>query len=354
MLRVESIVAAIHEIPLREPFATAQDRAPRTVARLVRLQVVLSDGRSVISEAVPAPYVTGETCETLVQDIEAAAPHFIGLDGTRLRPMLAAAHYAVPAYHHTARAALEVAAYRTYSLATGADLWRHFGGALESIDTDITISRTADPVKAAEVAAHAGFRRVKVKAGDPPHQEVERLAEMHAAAPSLTFRLDANQAYTVQEALDLATQIAAAQLPVEFLEQPVKWDDYDALARVAEASPIPIVADEAVKTPEDALNLVATTRVHAINIKVMKSGVTGALGILAIVQAAGRKAMIGCMLESSSGIGFSAALACGTGAFTYVDLDSHLLLNEPQDNPWFVQQGSTLVLAHTHRAGDGA
>ncbi|MGC8669366.1 MAG: hypothetical protein ACP5VE_14765, partial [Chthonomonadales bacterium] len=58
-----------------------------------------------------------------------------------------------------------------------------------------------------------------------------------------------------------------------------------------------------------------------------------------------------CMLESSVGIAFSASVACGTGAFDYVDLDSHLLLDEPDRNPWFIQHGATLVMTSSSSAG---
>ncbi|MGC8668160.1 MAG: enolase C-terminal domain-like protein, partial [Chthonomonadales bacterium] len=292
---IEKITATMREIRLRVAFATAQDAAPRTAARVVRVQSLLQDGRSVLSEAVPAPYVTGETCDTVLADIEAAAPRFIGMDATRLAPMLRVAAAAVPPLHFTARAALEVAAYNTYAAATGTDLWHHFGAAVESVETDITLSRSEDPVAAATKAAAAGFRWLKVKLGSPAKDEVQRLVEVHAAVPSIRLRLDANQAYTAAEALDLVEKLVAAELPIEFLEQPVRWDDIEALGRVAEASPIPIVADEAVKTPADALRLMAETKVQAINIKIMKCGVTGALGILEVVRAFGRRAMIGCM-----------------------------------------------------------
>lgn len=345
MVAIERIAVNIHEIPLRAPFATARDSAPRTAARVVRMEAMLSDGRTVIGEAAPAAYVTGETCDTVLEDVAAVSERFAGLDGARLVPMLRLVDAALPADRFTARAGLEVIAYRIYGAATGQDLWRYFGGARESVETDISVSRAENAVAAVTRAEKAGFRTVKVKVGSSPDDEVQRILEMHSAAPSLRFRVDANQAYTAQDALELARKLCLANLPVEIMEQPVPWDDVEALARVAEASPIPVVADEAVKTPEDALRVVTQTKVHAINVKIMKSGVTGALGILGVLKAAGRKAMIGCMLESTVGISFSAWLACGTGAFSYVDLDSHLLLDQPTENPWFIQNGPRLTVA---------
>jgi L-alanine-DL-glutamate epimerase-like enolase superfamily enzyme len=62
----------------------------------------------------------------------------------------------------------------------------------------------------------------------------------------------------------------------------------------------------------------------------MKSGISDALAIVEIAQTANKKLMIGCMGEGGIGMGQSVHFACGTGAFTYHDLDSCFLLKEPQ------------------------
>jgi L-alanine-DL-glutamate epimerase-like enolase superfamily enzyme len=128
-------------------------------------------------------------------------------------------------------------------------------------------------------------------------------------------------------------------VPLELVEQPTPKEDLAALDAVAARSPVPIFADESVKSPEDALRVVTETRAHGINVKIMKAGISGALDIIAIARAAKLRLMIGCMLESRRGIACSLALAAGTGAFEFVDLDSHLLLAEPGDNPFFSQDG---------------
>ena len=68
------------------------------------------------------------------------------------------------------------------------------------------------------------------------------------------------------------------------------------------------------------------------------------LDIIAIARAANRRLMLGCMLETRRSIAVSLALACGTGAFDFLDLDSHLLLNESGDNAYFHQVGAMLSL----------
>jgi L-alanine-DL-glutamate epimerase-like enolase superfamily enzyme len=73
----------------------------------------------------------------------------------------------------------------------------------------------------------------------------------------------------------------------------------------------------------------------------MKTGITDALGIIELARTASVKLMIGCMAESSIGISQSIHLAVGTGAFTYHDLDSHMLLKETKEYN-FKQVGNKL------------
>jgi L-alanine-DL-glutamate epimerase-like enolase superfamily enzyme len=111
---------------------------------------------------------------------------------------------------------------------------------------------------------------------------------------------------------------------------------------VTRRSPVPVIADEAVVDARDALRVAATGAAHGINIKVAKAGLLGALQIIAVAQAGGLKLMLGCMLESLLGIGAALHLACGTGAFDYLDLDAHTLIGlEPQGLP-FAQDGDRL------------
>jgi L-alanine-DL-glutamate epimerase-like enolase superfamily enzyme len=185
-----------------------------------------------------------------------------------------------------------------------------------------------------------------MKVGSPDHSaDLARLRAVHQAVPEAIFRVDANQAFTAGTALDFIRQALDAGVRLELVEQPVAKEDVAALDAVAASSPVPIFADEAIKSPADALRLVRETRVQGINVKLMKAGVSGALDIIAIARAAGRKLMIGCMLETRRGIGFALALACGTGAFDYVDLDSHRFIHEDGENPYFTEDGPFLSVA---------
>ncbi len=332
----------VREIPLRHPFATSRDAAPRHATPLVRITLRTDEGILGTGECVPVPYVTGETHATVEATLNRAVPDVLGANCLRPQEVLrrAEVHFR---RQPAALAGLEMAIYDAFCKECGVTLWELCGGAIEAVTTDVTLSIGADAPKHAAALAHEGFRIFKVKLGRGDLQADLRVLEtVHEAVPNGVLRLDANQAYAADEALHLIDEVVSKGLPVELLEQPVDRSDLGALHRVAAASPIPIFADEAVLTPQDAMRLVEHTAVHGVNVKLMKSGLRGALAIAAVAKAADRKLMMGCMLETSRGIGTALALAAGTGLFDYFDLDAHLLTDAPPWQGMFESDGALL------------
>jgi L-alanine-DL-glutamate epimerase-like enolase superfamily enzyme len=158
-------------------------------------------------------------------------------------------------------------------------------------------------------------------------EDEDRILGIARALPEAIFRLDANQSLTVKQTLELTDILLQNGITIELIEQPVLKEDLAALDEISRLSSVPIIADEACRNPREAFRLFAETAVQGVNVKLMKSGIKGALEIIEIAKAANRKLMIGCMLESEIGMAANVALACGTGAFDYIDLDGHLLLD---------------------------
>src|SRR5699024_4724770 len=81
------------------------------------------------------------------------------------------------------------------------------------------------------------------------------------------------------------------------------------MAFVRRQSPIPIMADEPVHSPQDAIKVIQANAADIINIKLMKSGgLYKAQMINGISEAAGLQCMVGCMLESKIGITAGASI----------------------------------------------
>lgn len=342
MSAITNVTIETVDVALRHAFATSRDHLARRLSRMVRITLDTARGVSGVGECVPVQYVTGETQESAAAALRLAGERLRGLDCMRPLDLLGQMD-AFVADAPSARAALEMAVYDAFCGLSGLSWWSFFGGAVEEVTTDVTLPLVDDVVERTRAHANLGFRCFKVKVGRPDAEsDLAVLREVHRATPDATFRIDANQAYSASDALRFVDRALAMGLQIECIEQPVARGDLTALDEVARLSPIPVFADEAVLTPADALRVVEQTHVAGINVKLMKAGVRGALGIASIARASGRLLMIGCMLESRRGIGFALALAAGSGGFAHYDLDSHLLLNEEGANPFFKQDGPQL------------
>lgn len=335
---------------MRRPFASARRAA--SVAENVHVRVRLSTGATGYGEGSPAPYVTGETIDSVARDAALAADVLLERDARRVREWSAALVEAIPGA--TARAAVECAVLDALARALGLPLWHWFGGATDRVQTDYTLT-LAPPAEVARYAAEAraaGYRVLKIKVGTDPDEDEARVRAIVAAAPDARLRLDANQAFDPGQALRFVRRLVAANLPIELLEQPVPRDDWDGLAAVTRESPIPVIADEAIHTPVDVIRVTRTRAAHGVSLKLAKSGPLAALAMIAIARAAGLKLMLGCMLESLLGIGVAVHLACGTGAFDYLDLDAHALIGLAPPGRPFAQRDDWLLVPHD-AAGHG-
>ena len=175
-----------------------------------------------------------------------------------------------------------------------------------------------------------GYDTLKVKVGIDPSLDVARLAAIRqAVGPEVRIRIDANQAWSPKQAVRLLNQMQDKGLDIELVEQPVKAHDYEGLKYVTERSYVPVLADEAVFSVEDALKIVQMQAADLINIKLMKcGGLTNALKIATLAEVCGVECMIGCMLEAKVSVNAAVHLACARKIITRVDLDGPVLCSE--------------------------
>jgi L-Ala-D/L-Glu epimerase len=164
---------------------------------------------------------------------------------------------------------------------------------------------------------------LKLKLGAGDGLDVERVRAVRAVT-NVPVTVDANEAWTADEALELLPALAA--LGVECVEQPLPAGDPGG-PRLKARSPLPIYLDEDCRTLADVA--ACAERGHGINIKLAKSGgIREALRMVHAARALGLGVMIGCMVESSLGIAAACSVA---GLADRVDLDGNLLI---AGDPW--------------------
>ena len=150
-----------------------------------------------------------------------------------------------------------------------------------------------------------------------------------AAGPERQIRIDANQAWSPKQAVRLLNQMQEKGLGIELVEQPVPAHDFEGLKFVTQRSYVPVLADESVFSPEDALKIMQMGAADLINIKLMKcGGLYNALKIATAAELYGVECMIGCMLEAKISVNAAVHLACAKNIITKIDLDGPVLCSE--------------------------
>lgn len=288
-------------------------------AKNVLLTIELEDGTIGLGEAAPFPAFNGETQDAVLAALEGILPKLAGRDTSE--------HLELGALPASARCAIETALVDARARAEGVPLHRYFGGAEETLVTDMTIvTGSADD---AERDAHAWpqFRTLKIKVGgrDVDH-DVKRVLAIQSARPDAKLMLDANGGFSVDEALALSGALTSRGIRLAQFEQPIAAGSWEALAEVRAKSGLRIAIDESVSRASDVDAAVRHRAADAVNVKIMKSGVHEAIAIARAAERAGLDRMIGGLVETRLAMGTSACIAAGLGGFLVVDLDTPLFL----------------------------
>jgi L-alanine-DL-glutamate epimerase-like enolase superfamily enzyme len=209
-------------------------------------------------------------------------------------------------------------------------LWAYFGGLnKEIIQTDITIPilSTERSLELAKKWYDKGFRSFKMKVGSDYDREIELITEINNRHKDLLFIIDANQAFTENQALEFIRELKSKQCNIILFEQPLNKYDFIGMGRLKKMLNVPIAADESVSSVMDLQQVIKYGSADVVNLKIMKTGVFNALNIAATTLSMGLDLMIGGMVETRIAMGCSAAIAIGYCPIRYIDLDTPLLMS---------------------------
>jgi L-Ala-D/L-Glu epimerase len=230
----------------------------------------------------------------------------------------------LPPREYAARAAIDGALHDLQGKLVGRPVYQLLGLPRLGPPTSWTIW-LGDPDDMARRAekVRGRFKRLKLKLGGRDGLDAERVRAVHAVA-GVPLQVDVNEAWEVDEALDVLPQLAA--LGVEYCEQPLVAGDPQG-AQLKSSSPIPIYVDEDCHTLADVS--ACAERAHGINVKLAKSGgIREAMRMVHAARALDLGCMLGCMVESGLGIAAGAHIS---SLFDHVDLDGNILISH---DPW--------------------
>lgn len=312
-------ITAVDAVPvtvrgIRE-FRISEGGTREHVSVLLRLRTS-EEGLEGAAEVVSAP--PGKP-EEFSEEIQGAvrryvAPALIGLpvtEPTRAMLRLEARLKGRP----WTKAAVNVALHDLAARALGVSVATLLGGRLAEriavIGPVIGIDHPDRMAESAAAQAAAGVQAVKIKIGETVAADLARVrAVREALGRGVALRVDANDHYQPAEAVRLIRAIEAAE--PEHVEQPVSRRDLLGLAEVRRKVAVPIMTDDAVATPEEAMTVIRLKAADRVKVKVSKHGLDGARTIVGMLHAAGLGAVLGHVFELGLAAAAEAQFAAAT------------------------------------------
>ncbi|MDY3618600.1 dipeptide epimerase [Agathobaculum sp.] len=317
-------------VPLRVPFKTAV-RSVSSVEDVI-VEIHTDTGAVGYGEAPPTGAVTGDTAGAIIGAIQDhIAPTILGREVDDFENLMLAVQGCI-LKNTSAKAAVDMALWDLYGQLHAIPVYKLLGGSRSQIVTDITISVNSpeEMARDARNAVDRGYDCLKCKVGKDAELDLRRLEAIRAeVGRDVRIRIDANQGWKPKEAVRILARMEEQGLGIEFVEQPVHQHDLVGLKYVTDNVSIPVLADESVQGPADALTIMQMRAADLINIKLMKcGGIYNALKIASAAEVYGVECMIGCMLEAKISVNAAVHLACAKQIITKIDLDGPVLCLE--------------------------
>jgi O-succinylbenzoate synthase len=296
-LKIDGAELRLVELPLLTPFKIATGTMTKKVFPLLILKC---EGLEGYAEAVcdPLPdYLPDTVVSSMMMMRDVFIPQLVGK--TVSSPWHVERMIRDWRDHRMAKACVEMAFWDLWAKALGLPLSTVLGGIRPEVEVGVSLGIKPVEQVMDDVALHIGqnYRRIKLKV--MPGHDVTVLAAVRAAFPDNHLTVDANCSYTLA---DLAVLREMDGFGLDYIEQPLAWDDIHDHARLQRHLATPICLDECIRSSADCRKALAIDAGRVVNIKVGRlGGHIEARRVHDICQAHDVPVWCGGMLESGIG-----------------------------------------------------
>jgi L-alanine-DL-glutamate epimerase-like enolase superfamily enzyme len=179
--------------------------------------------------------------------------------------------------------------------------------ALENLHDDRAVNACLEEARG---AIAAGYRYLRPKVGlGRPDDDVEYIRLLRdTIGPTVPIHVDANQAWTPDVAIRTIRKMEKYDLYAA--ESPVPDCDLAGLAKVHRSVGVPVIADEAARSPQEAINVIRADAADMFMLHVAKAGgLLRSQQYVGIAQAANMPVMLGTMVTGGIELAATAHLA---------------------------------------------
>ena len=352
-------------LPLRRPHTWAGNFTPVGYGYTV-LKLELEDGTVGWGEAQVLKDWGGEfgsrygeapqTTKIVIEEL--LAPLLVGEDCRRIELLLAKMDKFVRGYPF-AKAAIDVALHDAVGKLYGIPVYQLLGGMYRrevALAHSLGLMEIQVAVDEARQVVDEGITTLKVKVGIDAKRDIELVKRLRAAVgPDVKLRVDANQGYkSWKEALQVTRVMQGEN--IWYMEQPC--EGLENMARVAQNTEVPVMADESAWTAHDVLRIIQFQAAEMLSVYYTKpGGLLKSKKLLAVAEAAGLR----CDINGSGemGIGNAANLhlaassaiidlpgtipVTSTAQVVRTKVAGHKYLDDIIDEPFVYRDGCMLV-----------
>lgn len=295
--KIESAELRMVHLPLLTPFVISTGTMTHKTFPLLILR---GDGIEGIAEGVMDPlpdYLEETTAGALDLLRNAVLPELVGqqiASPSDINPMLAPWRG-----NRMAKAVVEMAVWDMWAKSLNQPLCHLLGGVRPAIEVGVSLGIAPLDVTLARIddAQAQGYRRVKLKIKQD--HDLTLLDGVRAQFPGIKLTVDANTDYSLS---DLPTLRKMDAFDLDYIEQPLAFDDILDHVKVQSALSTAICLDESIRTAKDARIALQMGATRVINIKVGRvGGFAEARAIHDVCVAFGAPVWCGGMLESGVG-----------------------------------------------------
>lgn len=266
-LRIDGATLRLVRLPLVTPFTIATGTMTEKVFPLLTLKAGGIEG---YAEGVMDP---------LPDYLEETVAGAMDLLANVLLPQVLGKGFATPESlarlmapwraNHMAKATVEIAFWDLWAKSLDLPLQTVLGGEGDAVEVGVSLGIGPIAGTLERVAAHLaqGYRRIKLKV--KPGHDIALLQAVRQAFPEAHLTVDANCCYTLA---DTGLIRRMDDFALDYIEQPLAWDDIHDHAVLQSRLRTPICLDECIRTVEHARKALQTDAARVINIKVGRSG----------------------------------------------------------------------------------
>jgi O-succinylbenzoate synthase len=309
-MKIETITLYHLRMVLRTPFETSFGRIQGRECILIEVHAegLTGFGECVADRDPGYSYETTSTAWSMLQEF--LAPAVIGQEVAG--PEDFQRRVAAVRGHPLAKAGLELALWDLLGQAQGRALRALLGGVRTTVEVGVSVGLQGSPAALVRTVAGylaQGYRRIKLKI--KPGRDLDDVRAVRQAFPEIRLQVDANSAYTLENAAALRP---LDDLTLLLIEQPLAEDDLLDHARLQAQFKTPLCLDESILSVRHARQALEAGACRIINIKAGRvGGLSQARAIHDLCQAQGAPVWCGGMLETGVGRAANLALAALPG-----------------------------------------